>query len=39
LRSAADRLFSSPENKEKFKLPPYIQDVRVENGNMVVLSR
>jgi hypothetical protein len=39
LRAAADRLFSSPENKEKFKLPSYIQDLRIENGNMVILSR
>jgi hypothetical protein len=38
LRAVAARLFDSPENKEKFKLPSYIQDIRVENGNLVVIS-
>jgi hypothetical protein len=39
LRSVADRLFESPENKEKFKLPPNIQDIRIEQGRFVVTSR
>jgi hypothetical protein len=39
LRAAVDRLFSSPENREKFRLPPYIQDVRIEKGYLVVTSR
>jgi len=39
LQAVADRLFTSPENKEKFKLPPYIQDVRIEGGNLIVISR
>jgi hypothetical protein len=39
LRTVSDRLFDSPENKEKFKLPSYIQDIRVENGTLIVTSR
>jgi hypothetical protein len=39
LRSATDRLFSSPENKEKFKLSPNIQDIRIENSRLVIISR
>jgi hypothetical protein len=39
LQSVTDRLFDSPENKEKFRLPPQIQDIRVEHGQLVVLSR
>jgi len=39
LQAVADRLFTSPENKEKFKLPPFIQDVRIESGNLIVISR
>lgn len=38
LKSATDRLFDSPENREKFKLPPEIQDIRVENGQLVIIS-
>lgn len=36
---AVRRLFDSPENKEKFRLPPYIRDLRVENGEIVVSYR
>jgi hypothetical protein len=39
LRSVADRLFDSPENKEKFRLPPYIRDIRIEHGQLMVISR
>jgi hypothetical protein len=39
LKSVADRLFESPENREKFKIPPDIQDVRIEQGRLVVISR
>jgi hypothetical protein len=39
LRVLAHRLFDSPDNMEKFKLPPYIKDVAIENGHMVVTSR
>jgi len=39
LQSATARIFNSPENKEKFKLPPGIQDIRIEQGRLVVVSR
>jgi len=39
LKSATDRLFDSPQNREKFRLPPEIEDVRVEQGQLVVVSR
>ncbi len=39
LRSVTDRLFDSPQNKEKFKLPPDIQDIRIENAHLVIISR
>lgn len=39
LRTVAARLFDSPENKEKFKLPSFIRDVAVENSTLIVTSR
>ncbi len=39
LRAVTARLFDSPENREKFKLPPYIRDIGIENGNLVIISR
>ncbi len=39
LHAAADRLFTSPGNKEKFKLPDYIRDIRIENSELIVLSQ
>jgi hypothetical protein len=39
LQAIEDRVFNSPQNKEKFKLPPEIQDVRIENGKLTVISR
>lgn len=39
LQAAAQRLFDSPENREKFKLPPYIEDIRVDSGRLVISSR
>ncbi len=38
LQKTADRLFNSPENKEKFRLPPQIRDVHVEHGRLIVSS-
>jgi hypothetical protein len=32
--NAVRRLFDSPENKEKFRMPPEISDVRVEGGQI-----
>ncbi len=39
LESAAQRLFDSPENRDKFLLPRSIRDVRIERGQLVVSSR
>jgi hypothetical protein len=39
LERATRRLFDSPENREKFRLPPQIRDVRVEAGRLVIFSR
>ena len=36
---AVRRLFDSHENKEKFRLPPHIRDLWVENGEIVVSYR
>jgi hypothetical protein len=39
LRGTVDRLFSSPANKEKFRLPPQIQDIRIEQSQLIVSTR
>ncbi len=39
LESAAQHLFDSPENKEKFLLPETIRDIHIERGQLVVSSR
>jgi len=39
LENAAQRLFDAPENREKFRLPPHIRDIRVEHGELIVSSR
>jgi hypothetical protein len=39
LQSATSRLFDAPENREKFRLPAHIRDVRIEGGRLVVISR
>lgn len=39
LESAAHRLFESPENREKFRLPPEIQNVAIKQGHLVISSR
>jgi hypothetical protein len=28
-----------PENREKMKLPSYVADLRVENGQLVILEK
>jgi uncharacterized protein YpmS len=38
LKRLAARIFDSPQNKEKFKLPPGIQDMRIEDGQLRVIS-
>jgi hypothetical protein len=37
LERAMRKVFDSPENREKFRLPDYIQDVRIQDGNMVLV--
>lgn len=37
LERAMRKVFDSPENREKFRLPEYIQDVRIEDGHMVLI--
>jgi hypothetical protein len=36
LEAAVQKMLSSPENRDKLKLPPNIRDVRVQNGELVV---
>jgi hypothetical protein len=38
LKSVTGRLFDSPENKEKFRLPAYIRDIQIEHGKLVLIS-
>jgi hypothetical protein len=38
LQSVIDRIFESPNNKEKFKLPPGIKDIRIEQRQLVITS-
>ena len=33
---AVSRLFDAPENRERFRVPPSIRDIRVEGGDLVV---
>ncbi len=37
LERAMRKVFDSPENREKFRLPDYIQDVRIEDGSVVLV--
>lgn len=39
LRGAVRRLFESPQNREKFRLPPEIRDIGVHQGKLVVATR
>jgi hypothetical protein len=39
LDAAVKRLMSSPENRENLKLPPGIADVRIENGQAVLIYK
>jgi hypothetical protein len=36
LTAALKRIFESPENKEKFHLPPHIRDLRVQNERLLI---
>jgi hypothetical protein len=39
LDEAVKRIFDSPENREKMKLPPEIADIHVENHELIVSYR
>jgi hypothetical protein len=39
LEAAVRRLFESPVNKEKMRLPPDVSDIQVRNGDVVVTYR
>ncbi len=39
LDNAVAKLFDSPDNKEKFRVPPEVQDIRVEGNQLVVSYR
>jgi hypothetical protein len=39
LRNAAERLFGDPKHKERFRLPPHIQDLHVLEGNLVIIPQ
>ncbi len=36
LAAAVSRLFDNPANRENFRVPPEIRDIRVENGELVI---
>jgi hypothetical protein len=38
LQAAASRLFDSPENREKWRLPRHIADIRISGGQLSVTS-
>lgn len=39
LENAASRLFDSPQNRDKFRVPPEIRDVHIERGQLLITSR
>lgn len=39
LDSVVHQLFDSPNNRDKFQLPPQIESVRVENNSLVIATR
>ena len=39
LESAVSRVFNAPENREKFRLPDHVEDLRIEGGQIVVSYR
>ncbi len=38
LQSAVDKIFEAPDNREKFRLPPNIRDIKIDRGQLVVSS-
>ena len=39
LESAVQKMMDSPENRDKFKLPSQLSDLRIENGQLVMTYR
>ena len=39
LDAAVRRLFESPENKEQFRLPPDVTDIRIQNSELIITRR
>ena len=39
LNSVVHQLFDSPQNRDKFQLPPQIESVRIENSTLVIATR
>lgn len=39
LNSVVHQLFDSPQNRDKFQLPPQIESLRIENGTLVIATR
>jgi hypothetical protein len=39
LETAARRIFQSPENREKFRVSPAIENIRVESSELVITAR
>jgi len=39
LQRILGQIFDSPQNKEKFKLPPGIQDITIRNGQLTIASQ
>lgn len=39
LQNAIQKMMESPENREKFRLPSQISDLRIENGEIVATYR
>lgn len=37
VQSAVERLFGDPESREKFRVPPGVKDIRVEDSQLVVV--
>jgi hypothetical protein len=39
LQSAVQKMMDSPDNRDKFRLPPEVSDLRIENGQVVLTYR
>jgi len=39
LNSVVHQLFDSPQNRDKFQLPPQIESIRIENNTLIITTR